>query len=144
MGVAVYLIDRPATQLAFLPPAWFRFDGDDRLFGVAADSLPDLLHVFGFAMLTGALFRAGRRPYRLVCTGWAVIDLAFELGQWPPLAARIAAMLLPMEYHNPEVFFVRAYFQRGVFDPADMTAIVSGAAAAYLTLRATSRWRGTT
>lgn len=144
MGVAVYLIDRPATQLAFLPPTWFRFDGDARLFGVAADSLPDLLHVFGFAMLTGALFRAGPRSYGLVCTGWAVIDLAFELGQWPPLAERIATMLLPMEHHNPEVFFFRAYFQRGVFDPADIAAIAAGAVAAYLTLRATNRRRGAT
>jgi hypothetical protein len=129
-GMAVYLIDRPAGQLSGAPHGWHLWDGRTHLLGRVGGILPDFLHVFGFSVVTGSLLEPGLRRYLAACGTWALIDVAFETGQHPVVAAWIEASLPPQNSRNSISVWTVEYFRNGTFDPLDILAILAGAAAA--------------
>lgn len=134
VGLLVYLGDRPAGTAWLLPQAG-ALRGHAGLGGVAS-WLPSAVHAFAFALLS-ALVLPPRRPlYTIVCTGWVLIDLAFELGQHPAATAPLSRWLqahLPLDLAQP----LARYFLAGTFDRADLGAALLGGAAAWLLLRRT-------
>lgn len=137
-GVAVYLVDRPAGQLAGVPTAWFLWDGETRILGRLGGVLPDFLHPFGFAMLTGSLLQPDRRRYLTACAAWALADAIFEVGQHPLAAAWIETSLAPINSQFPPLSWLTGYVRNGAFDPFDLLAIFAGAAVAFWLLLKTA------
>jgi hypothetical protein len=135
VAAGLYIVDRSPADVYLFPSA-LAFPGAPVLSaGVLGGSLPSFLHVFAFILFTAAVL--GPRTVRstaAIAAAWCVTDILFELGQYPLLAPRIAAAL-PHWFRNvPLLDNVGPYFLRGTFDPADMAAIVVGAAFAYLTI----------
>lgn len=133
LGTGVYLLDRSWQQLAIadlipltvtLPP----------LFGVLAGNLPSFAHVSAFALLTAALLDGGRRLNPIICLGWLSVDVAFELGQHPKLAASIANAV-PAWFRDVSILDKTPnYFLSGTFDLLDIAFATLGALTAYLVI----------
>ena len=92
LGVLVYVVDRPPGATA-LPESITLFQPTVRFFGAVGQSLPAFAHVFAFSVLTAALLGGGRRAAITVCTGWFLVDAAFELGQHPAINAELAKLI---------------------------------------------------
>ena len=137
IGCMLYAIERDPASVWLMPAAarWPGFGG--LLPRWLAGSLPTFCYVFTFALLTAACLGSGRGSAVAACASWLAVDLAFEIGQLPHLAARVAAswgdasgpMATPLR-------IVAAYLRHGVFDPLDLAAAVLGAAAAYAVITA--------
>lgn len=127
VGVLIYLADRDGMQAWLLPRVGLL--ADSHWFGAAGGWLPSALHTFAFALLSAAWLPA-RGPARLLaCAVWAVVDIGFEAGQHRAVAPHLAAWLDaagPAWLAGP----VARYFDHGTFDPADLAAVLLGAAAA--------------
>lgn len=136
-GTAVYLLDRPAGQLALIPPDWVLSDGQGSVSGILGGVLPDFLHPFAFAMLTGSLLAPSRLRYGIACLVWATIDLAFETGQAPTVSKWLAATIGPWKGRIPGVESILSYFGNGTYDPLDVLATIAGAVMAWLLLQKT-------
>jgi len=127
MGVLIYLADRDGVQAWLLPRVGLL--AHSHWFGAAGGWLPSALHAFAFALLSAALLPA-RGPARLhACAVWALVDIGFEAGQHRAIAPHLAAWL---DAAGPSwlVGPLARYFGRGTFDPADLAAVLLGAAAA--------------
>jgi hypothetical protein len=89
--------------------------------------LPTFLHVLGFSLLTIVI--AGRAVILAPVT-WALVNIAFEFGQHPSIADRLATTLLPLRQYGRYAATLPDYFLRGTFDAADVLAAAVGAAVA--------------
>ena len=128
LGGLVYVLDRPAGSAQFIPQV-IQFDSTAALqFGWIGANLPSFLHVYAFILLTMSVLRPTYRTLSVVCGGWLGIELLFEVG--PQLAP--SALL---ETLDPLTRFAPA----GVFDPMDVTALILGTLAAYLTVISMTR-----
>ena len=123
LGLAVYLTDRAH------PPARLTF-------GPAADWLPAFVHPFAFSLLTVAVLAPSVRPRYGACVAWALVNIAFELGQHPQFKGPLAEALYAHLGQSVPVRRLASYFLRGTFDFGDLLAIVAGALAAAGVLRA--------
>jgi len=96
-----------------------------RRFAAVTGALPTFAHVWAMTCLTAAV--AGRHSRTAAWAGvaWAAIDIAFELGQLPRIAAQLAAWCAPLAGVGPIDRFV-SFFLHGTFDPLDLTAAVAG------------------
>ena len=133
LGTTVYLLDRSWQQLAIaqvIPLTHAR----SPMFGVLGGSLPSFAHVCAFALLTAALLDGGRRLNQVICFGWLAVNVAFELGQHPKLAASIANAAPAWFRHVPILNQTPTYFLSGMFDPLDILFATLGALAAYLVI----------
>ena len=141
LGLLVYLADRPAGTAWLLPLAG-ALRGEHGPANLAP-WLPTAVHAFAFALLSAALLPPRALLRMLACGGWVLVDLAFEAGQHPAVAAGLAARVesaLPPALAQP----LARYFVAGTFDPADLAAATLGGAAAWLLLRHTDgRWEET-
>lgn len=135
LGALVYVLDRPAASAAFfvavnvshlVPP----------VFGQIGGSLPAFAHAFAFSILTAGLTDRTRVAAGAACLGWLLVDVAFEVGQYPAVAATLARAIPPELESWPIVGRTGGYFVAGTFDWRDLLAIVLGALAAY----AFARW----
>ena len=131
LGALVYLIDRP-PGLTALPESITLFQPTARFFGALGQSLPAFAHVFGFSLLTIALVGGGRGMTIAACTGWFLVDIAFELGQYPAIATRLASLTPSWFEAIPILNRTDDFFRYGTFDPLDLTFITFGALAAYV------------
>jgi hypothetical protein len=140
LGVGLYIVDRSAAHVYLLPSALTLPGAPVWASGVLGGSLPSFLHVFAFILLTAAVLAPRTaRSVAAIAAAWCAIDVLFELGQLPLLAPRIAAALPDWFRHVPLLDNVGPYFLRGTFDPADMAAILVGAALGYLTITWTKK-----
>jgi hypothetical protein len=134
-GLLVYLSDRPAGS-AWLVPALPALRGMD-LFGSAGAWLPSFVHPFGFGLLTAAVLPA-RATWRYgACLGWFAVNAAFELGQLPQLAPRLADAIHAVLGPSPIGERLAWYFTRGSFGIDDLAAAAAGALCAAVALRLT-------
>ncbi|MEP6501802.1 MAG: hypothetical protein ABJD97_00600 [Betaproteobacteria bacterium] len=123
LGAAVYLTDRqhPHASLGFgLIGAW----------------LPAFVHPFAFSLFTAAVLGPSARPRYGACAAWALVNIAFELGQHASLKAPLADALHAHPGPSAPVRWLADYFLRGTFDVGDLLAIVLGALAAACLLHA--------
>ncbi len=68
---------------------------------------------------------------------WALLEVAFEVGQHPEISTSIVALLPEWFQMVPVLDHAAAYFSYGSFDSLDILATVLGAMAAYWTIRRT-------
>lgn len=141
-GAALYLLERPLGPFALAPEGWSLIEDGGPLLGFLGRVLPDVLHPFAFAMLTGALLIPGTLRYGLACLAWATFDLALEAGQAPPVLAWLEENLAPWAGQVPGVELALAYFRDGVFTLMNLLAVVLGACAAWFLLQITARREG--
>ncbi|MEO8487861.1 MAG: hypothetical protein ABI585_16160 [Betaproteobacteria bacterium] len=125
VGVLVYLADRVASHAALIPS--IDALGGLHLFGALGQWLPSFVHPLAFSLFTAAVLKRGAAAYGGACAFWAAVDVAFEVGQHPALAATWTAAL-----HGElgEWAIARAtlrYFLLGTFDPYDVCAAMLGA-----------------
>ncbi len=134
-GLLVYLSDRPAGATWLIPavPALQSMG----LFGSAGAWLPSFVHPFSFGLLTAALLPAHPTWRYGACLGWFTINAAFECGQLPLLAARLADAIRAVFGNSPVGQRLAGYFLRGSFGIDDLAAATGGALCAALLLRLT-------
>lgn len=132
IGTFVYLVDRPADQTYFVNnscPDLSLYGILPALFGKLGGILPAFSHVFAFILITGGLLSCEKKGCLLVTMCWFIVDCAFEIGQH---FDSFAVKLVP-EWFNGLPFLENTvnYFQKGVFDWADLFAILVGSITAY-------------
>ncbi len=133
VGVAIYMLDRPAGSAYLLPPAVSLAAGGFLWFGNVGLWLPSFVHVFVFSLLTAALLPATRNAAVASCLAWWAIDSLFEVGQHPAFASSLATVVSPWLDGLPVIGNAPQYFVLGTFDPADLVAAALGALAAFCT-----------
>jgi hypothetical protein len=132
LGSSVYLFDRSAADIYFIPSWWTLADGTPGLFGSLGGSLPSFVHPFCFALWTSVLLMPWRVSPLLICLGWFGLEAALEIAQAQSLANRIIDWLPGWFADWPILANVPHFFSRGLFDPGDLLAIALGSVAAYL------------
>ncbi len=133
VGVLVYALDR--TGGTYFLPAWLVRNNGPSVFGAVGAHLPTFVHSFAFVLITAAVLRPWPRLLPGICVAWFVIECAFEIGQWEPLGARIAAGVPAWFDGLPVLEATGAYFSRGTFDPLDIFSIGLGVIGAYAVAR---------
>lgn len=124
-GLAYYWLARPSGSAMFLSLLPASATGETPvLVSRWLGWLPTFAHVFAFALLTTLVL--GRRHLVFACLLWGAINALFECGQ---------ALPADIIQHLPDLFNLHAYFSRGVFDPLDLGACVTGAWAAWALIR---------
>lgn len=132
VGSLVYLLDRPASSVYFVPEALSLYDPEGSIFGPIGNHLPTFFHVLAFALLTSAA--AGCRT--LLClavavVGWTLVDALFELAQHDAMAEWLVVYIPDWFKNVPVLDNTRAYLLRGNFDPWDVLSIVLGGVSAF-------------
>jgi len=138
-GAVLYLLERPLGPVALTPEGWSLIEDGGPILGFLGRVLPDILHPFAFAMLTGALLIPGTLRYGFACLAWAAVDLVLEVGQAPPVLAWLEEVLAPWAGQVPGVELALAYFRDGVFTVMNVLAVILGAGAAWFMLQITAR-----
>jgi hypothetical protein len=134
-GTTVYVFDRPAGSIRFLPPSWSLHEPSYRYFGELSGNIPALTHALSFSLFSSAALGPGRAQAAVACLTWTLINVAFEAGQHPAAASLLAALLEPLRVTIPGVGRLQGFFLNGVFDPLDVVGILIGAAVAVLVIR---------
>ncbi len=134
LGALVYLFDRSAGDIYFIPEWWRFADGKPSLFGALGGSLPSFAHTYCFILLFSALLSPWSIAPWTICIGWCAIEAFFELAQMDALASRILPALPEWFADWPILANVPHYFANGRFDPLDLAAIGLGGVAAWLTV----------
>lgn len=137
LGLAVYMVDRPAGSAVGLPDL-LHVGGTDaavagsggRLFGVLGGSLPTFAHVFAFSLLSVVLLPRGRPFVLAACAFWLGVNLVFEWLQQPAWSQPVAAWLRLNAAALPGAEPLARYLLNGRFDLFDALAAVLGALAA--------------
>jgi len=138
LGLSVYLFDRPADRIYFVPDGWQFGAGNDLLFGSIGAHLPSFVHVTVFILVTAIVLAPWRLRIASICLPWLVIDSLFELAQHEVIAARIA-VIVPNWFEGKFLLEnTAAHFLNGTFDLLDIVSIALGSVVAYLVLK-TSR-----
>lgn len=134
LGCSIYLFDRPAERVYFLPDDWNSITANGASFGVIGRHFPGFAHVVAFILISGALLAPWRIKNAWICLSWLAADGLFELGQHDWVSIRIAATL-PAWFDDVVVLENSAnYFLNGTFDMLDMLSIAIGALFAYFLL----------
>lgn len=140
LGLLLYWVERDASRTLLIP----RFDTLQArgTLPVISGWLPSLLHTLAFGLLTAAAMPR-RRAWRLgAVAAWAVVNVAFEIGQHPTIASTLTNALLDRAEPGLVVQALAAYVHYGRFDPNDIAAAVAGAAVAAASLLLLDRSRG--
>ena len=137
IGLIVYLTERDPSRAALIPAAAALATGP--LVGVLGQWLPSFVHPLAFSLFTAAARRAWTPPAYGACLAWWAVNVAFEVGQHPVVAAPVAAWLAELPQLGSIQALLAAYFLRGTFDPIDLLAATLGALAAAAMLRAVQR-----
>ena len=136
-GLIVYLTDRDPSRAALIPAAAALSTGP--LVGVLGQWLPSFVHPLAFSLFTAAARRAWTPPAYGACLAWWAVNVAFEIGQHPVVAAPVAAWLAELPQPGSIPALLAAYLLRGTFDPIDLLAATLGALAAAALLSTVQR-----
>jgi hypothetical protein len=134
LGASVYLLDRNLAHVMLWPqPGWAI---QAQVFGSAGHWLPSLLHPLGFGLLSATLFsrQGGPGPY-LVCLGWGVVNIVFEVGQHAAFSARLADWAMSLGGGTAPGKALAAFFLDGHYDAQDIAAAIAGTLLAIGLLR---------
>jgi len=135
LGLGVYLLDRPADRVYFVPDWWQRGADIPLIFGSLGGNLPSFAHVFFFTLITAAILAPWRLRMLSICLFWFCFDGLFELAQHEAIAVRLAEFV-PAWFLNVALLEnTRPYLLAGTFDPLDILSLAAGSLLAYVTLR---------
>jgi hypothetical protein len=135
VGTLVYLVDRPPDQTYFVYISPFNislFKTPQNLFGLIGNSLPSLIHVFSFILITAGFLSYHKRGCIIICASWFLVDCAFELGQ---KFNSLFSKIIPSWFTGiPFLENTENYFVHGTFDYFDLAAIAMGTVIAFFVL----------
>jgi len=140
VGTLVYLVDRPPDQTYFVYISPFNislFKTPPSLFGLIGNSLPSLIHVFSFILITAGFLSCQKKCCIIICASWFLTDTVFELGQkFKPWSSTIVP-----DWFSGIVFLENSknYFLCGTFDYFDLAAITMGTVIAFFVLLFTNK-----
>jgi hypothetical protein len=139
LGLLVYASTRDARHSLLLPsvsPLAGLIS-----FGAAGGWLPSFVHPVAFGLWSAAALPARHAAGAWACVAWGAVNLLFEGGQHPAVAAPLTAALLGNGGARPSAAaqVLAGYFAQGRFDPLDMVAAVAGSATAVALLRLADR-----
>jgi len=139
VGVLVYVFDRQAEFVYFLP-GWLSLHTQaGSIFGSIGDYLPTFIHVYAFILLTVIVAVPVITKLIPVCLAWFTLDTLFELAQIDAIA-RWIAMHTPSWFNGiPFLENTADYFLMGTFHVFDLASIAMGTLAAYLTVVSLTR-----
>ncbi|MDB4444485.1 hypothetical protein N9174_04025 [bacterium] len=143
IGLLVYLFDRPSDHTYFVYTLFPQKSPNDfllNLFGPIGRSLPSLLHVFSFTLITTGLMSCQKRGCLIIGLVWLFIDCLFEVGQ--KLGMQISQFVPDFFSGIPILENTKSFFLRGTFDVYDLVAITIGAIAAQSLFWITTNRRG--
>ncbi|MDH3760031.1 MAG: hypothetical protein OEU50_03555 [Gammaproteobacteria bacterium] len=133
-GLAVYLFDRPADRVYFVPDWWQPGTGGALFFGPLGASLPSFTHAVFFILITAVILAPWHFRILPICLLWFCFDSLFELAQHNAVAQRIAE-IVPAWFQDVVLLEnTRAFLVAGTFDPRDILAIAMGSLVAYVIL----------
>lgn len=142
LGTFVYLIDRSPDQTYFINESGLDISLYKILpsvFGPIGSSLPAFIHVFSFILITAGLFACRSSSCLIICIGWFVIDIAFEIGQ---KFKSLSIIIIPDWFTGiPWLENFENYFRQGTFDSLDLAAITLATLVAYPVLLLTKKER---
>ena len=139
VGALIYLFDRSAADIYFIPDWWGFADGVPALFGALGGYLPSFVHTLCFILAINALLTPWRISPLTVCIAWVGVEAFLEIAQAEPIAAFIATALPGWFANWPVLANVPLYFSNGRFDPLDLLCIGIGGVAAWLIIFFTHR-----
>lgn len=126
VGACVYLFVRPAP-VWFVPSALHAPLLAHPWITAIGGFLPAAAHVLALSLLSAPLLSANARAATLAPASWALINVAFEIGQHAsvsPLLLRI----LPQRFDDIWLLDqLHPYFTHGTFDPLDIGGALAGA-----------------
>ena len=135
MALTVYVFVR-APGAAYLLPRW---ELGSRIMLPAVywlgEWLPSFAHSFAFSALTALALPPRTLWIAISCSAWAFVSAAFEAGQYPEYAQRIALSFPEWMSQVPVLDHVGVYLLRGTFDLRDLAAGIFGALLAGVMLR---------
>lgn len=132
-GALIYVLDRPADYVYFLPGDNPWFTGYLGTFGAAGLHLPTFIHPFCFAVITAGVLRCRSAVgVALISMGWFLLDAAFELLQRSSIGPTLVEYIPAGFEHIPVLENVSNYLVNGTFDPKDIISIAAGSLAALL------------
>ena len=140
LGSLVYLVDRPPNQTYFFYKSFVNISLHNtipNLFGLIGDSLPSLIHVFSFILITAGFLSCQKKCCIIICASWFLTDTVFELGQkFKPWSSTIVP-----DWFSGIVFLENSknYFLCGTFDYFDLVAITMGTVIAYFVILSTNK-----
>jgi hypothetical protein len=142
LGTSIYLTDRPLDQTYFLYKSSLNISLHNtfpNLFGTIGNNLPSFIHVFSFILITAGIISSKKKGYIIVCAGWFIIDLIFELGQE---YSSLVLKNIPDWFSDvPFLENSKTYFFQGTFDVIDLAAVLIGSLTGYLVLIVTMEKR---
>jgi len=137
-GTFVYLFYRPPDQTYFIYMSGLNislYNTLPNIFGFVDNSLPALIHVFAFTLITAGMITCRKRGYLIICLCWLTLNVTFEFGQ---KFNEFFFCLVPAWFNRfPFLENTTNYFSRGTFDQADIASAIIGSALAYMVLIAT-------
>lgn len=134
IGVFVYLLDRRAENVYFIPLWLANTVTGNSFLGALSNYLPTFVHVYAFILLTMAIvvpLEQYRRYLIPVCVIWFLIDALFEVAQMAAFAEVIAAHTPGWFEGVPFLENTANYFLSSTFDILDLVSIGLGTLAAY-------------
>lgn len=132
-GVLVYVLDRPAETVYFLPRTLSLASGHRSWFGASGGHLPEFAHVYAFILLTVAI-SPWPRPVLPVCASWWVVASLAEVAQHPALVPSMVVALPHWFQQLPVLDNTANYVSYGTFDGWDLVAVAIGTVGAYATV----------
>ena len=134
IGVLVYVLDRQAEFVYFLP-GWLSLHTQvGSVFGSIGDYLPTFIHVYAFILLTVVVAVPAITKLIPVCLAWLIVDTLFEVAQIEAIAQWLAGHTPGWFSGIPFLENTTDYFLMGTFDALDLLSITAGTLAAYLTV----------
>lgn len=131
-AVMVYSLSRQADTVYFLP-YWLSVHNTGFSSGLITNSLPSLLHVYIFILLSAVIAVPSISKLLPVCVFWFVFDTLLELAQLDLIATTIASQTHGWFTEIPILENVNNYLLFGTFDPLDIVFCLIGTLLAYLT-----------
>lgn len=134
IGVLVYVLDRQAESVYFLPDWLSLHTQAGSVFGSIGDYLPTFIHTYTFILLTVVVAVPAIAKLIPVCLAWLIVDTLFEVAQIEAIAQWIAGHTPGWFNGIPFLENTADYFLMGTFNALDLLSIVIGTLAAYLTV----------
>ena len=133
-GFVVYMIARSPTVVAFFPQAPSLAVLLPSSLRLLLGPVPTFVHVLAFSMMSASIVGRTHKRRLFICGVWAVIEIAFELAQYPVISHWLQQCMA-----GSSMPYVHDYLVHGTFDYKDILAAIIGAAFAGLILTSTRR-----
>ena len=136
LGLSIYLIDRPADNIPYLPKLPDLTGTNSRLFGGWGYFVPSFVHPLAFILITTGLADLNRRQGLMVCAAWLLGELLLELAQHSSVVSWLLVTPVFLSADDGLLPFIARGLRRGTFDYWDVGAVCLGSVCAAMIILA--------